>query len=641
MLPITMLVTITGSRSQQIFKKRIIPRAPSPLAIGRGSGARADESDGVAVLVRELKNGLRAKSDEPSNLMCARLVFSTLLAGQAAARGALLAGGAARAAPWRGTRARAVDAAGQPRMCSGAPPDGPSFAGLPVPRAVLDALASRGVSTPMAIQLAATLPLSRGDSALLHAPTGSGKTIAFLLPLLHRLHAAGAAEGDEAPGRVLVLVPGQELAVQIATEARVLLRAYAEAAGASAPLRLGLLIKAAHQLSAAEAAEAATASLLIATPNPLLSALSHAQLGPVLGLHETLVLDEVDALLAPLGKYATRRDKEQRLAHPRPAALALAGLVEQRLGPRPPPLPRAEGAARPSEAQLSGWRPDAFQLVALSATVGRPLREELSKLIRAPSVRALQLLAAPNQEADEPAPPPEQGQPDAEPDAPDAPPGAPPSVAKRRVGIPPTVSHAYTAAAFEDLADRLGAAAALLGSRPAVPTLLFMSSGHSVPKAVAALSELLGEGRPVRGLFEALGGLGGPEQAGGAEGAEGEGAGAGAVQAPPVLVATEESARGLDLPAVRLVLLLHLPGDVDRYVHLAGRTGRAGAEGSALCFVDWREKRRLASFQGQLGISIRPLSDDEGSWLPRPPGEAGAAEAEQPPPGDDSDERWR
>jgi superfamily II DNA/RNA helicase len=84
-----------------------------------------------------------------------------------------------------------------------------------------------------------------------------------------------------------------------------------------------------------------------------------------------------------------------------------------------------------------------------------------------------------------------------------------------------------------------------------------------------------------------------------------------------VLVATEEAARGLDLPAVGLVVLLGLPPDADRYVHLAGRTGRAGREGCVLSVVDYKEKRRMPGFEGQLGLRFRPLGDDAGSWLPR------------------------
>lgn len=578
--------------------------------------------------------------------MPAALLAALLASRSAAAARGLLGGGAARAtqlhcsAVARPRGARALASAAAARMSDGAPAppaNACSFAGLPVPAAVLGALASRGISSPTPIQLAATAPLARGASALLHAPTGSGKTLAFLLPLVARLHGGceGEGEGDEAadPGRVIVLVPGQELAVQIAAEARLLFAAYRDAADAAAsgaaraggggervaPLRVGLLLKPHEALSAAEAGEVATASLLVCTPNPLLSAVRSARLAPVLSLCGCVVLDEADALLQPLSKYATRADKLKRAAHPRPAALALAEFVAQHLGPLPPPSPpAAPGARRPTAAEVAGWACGAFQTVALSATVGRPLREELTRLLRAPSVHALQLLATPD--------------PSAALDGAVGADGASPAPAlssQRRVGIPPTVSHAYCAAAYADVPDRLGAAAALLASRPAVLTLIFLLPGTSVPRAVAALGELLGAdehgGRSVRGLFDALGGDVADDQPDAArvdarhalladlQRTAAERAGV----PPPILVASEECARGLDIPHVGLVMLLQLPPDVDRYVHLAGRTGRAGASGSVVSLVDWTEKRRLASFDGQLNTRIRPLAEDSSTWLPR------------------------
>ncbi len=57
-----------------------------------------------------------------------------------------------------------------------------------------------------------------------------------------------------------------------------------------------------------------------------------------------------------------------------------------------------------------------------------------------------------------------------------------------------------------------------------------------------------------------------------------------------ILIATDVAARGLDIPAVSLVLQFDLPTNIDDYVHRIGRTGRAGNRGSAWAFFN--EKNR-------------------------------------------------
>jgi len=49
-----------------------------------------------------------------------------------------------------------------------------------------------------------------------------------------------------------------------------------------------------------------------------------------------------------------------------------------------------------------------------------------------------------------------------------------------------------------------------------------------------------------------------------------------------LLVATDVAARGLDIPAVKLVLNVTFPLTVEDYIHRIGRTGRAGSEGLAI-----------------------------------------------------------
>lgn len=87
----------------------------------------------------------------------------------------------------------------------------PDFARLGVPSALISALAPRGIVEPTPIQ-AATLPDSlSGRDVLGRGRTGSGKTYAFLLPLVARLIAEPRRRVARRP-RSLILAPTRELA---------------------------------------------------------------------------------------------------------------------------------------------------------------------------------------------------------------------------------------------------------------------------------------------------------------------------------------------------------------------------------------------------------------------------------------------
>ena len=58
----------------------------------------------------------------------------------------------------------------------------------------------------------------------------------------------------------------------------------------------------------------------------------------------------------------------------------------------------------------------------------------------------------------------------------------------------------------------------------------------------------------------------------------------------PLLVATDVAARGLDIPAVKVVVNVTFPLTVEDYVHRIGRTGRAGAEGLAITMFTEHDK---------------------------------------------------
>ncbi|MET9275475.1 DEAD/DEAH box helicase [Kribbella sp. NPDC003557] len=93
-------------------------------------------------------------------------------------------------------------------------PDNRTFAELGVPERLVSTLAAAGVTKPFPIQ-AATLPDSlAGKDVLGRGRTGSGKTYAFVLPVLARLAASDTKRRPNHP-RALILAPTRELATQI------------------------------------------------------------------------------------------------------------------------------------------------------------------------------------------------------------------------------------------------------------------------------------------------------------------------------------------------------------------------------------------------------------------------------------------
>lgn len=69
-----------------------------------------------------------------------------------------------------------------------------------------------------------------------------------------------------------------------------------------------------------------------------------------------------------------------------------------------------------------------------------------------------------------------------------------------------------------------------------------------------------------------------------------------------VLVATDVAARGIDVQSISHVINFDLPNNAEDYVHRIGRTGRAGAQGSAFSFVGNRDAhliKQIKAFTGQ------------------------------------------
>jgi superfamily II DNA/RNA helicase len=91
-----------------------------------------------------------------------------------------------------------------------------TFLGLGLPTLLSQVLADRGITSPTPIQAATLADAIAGRDVLGRGRTGSGKTYAFLLPMVTRLSAASRRPQPNRP-RAVILAPTRELAIQIDT----------------------------------------------------------------------------------------------------------------------------------------------------------------------------------------------------------------------------------------------------------------------------------------------------------------------------------------------------------------------------------------------------------------------------------------
>jgi len=158
------------------------------------------------------------------------------------------------------------------------------FSELPLHERLLKALAEQGLEQPSPVQ-AATIPAAlEGRDLMVSAATGSGKTAAFLLPILHRLLTR--PRQPDAQTQALVLAPTRELARQIVKQCQKF--------GALTTLRVGL-ITGGDEFKYQAALLRRNPEIVVATPGRLLE---HLERRTFVGADlEALVLDEADRML--------------------------------------------------------------------------------------------------------------------------------------------------------------------------------------------------------------------------------------------------------------------------------------------------------------------------------------------------------
>lgn len=160
-----------------------------------------------------------------------------------------------------------------------------TFESLGLDRPILTALADEGYTQPTPIQAKAIPIIMQGRDVVGIAQTGTGKTAAFTLPLLHRL-TQNKIKVQANSVRVLVLSPTRELASQIEKA----VRSY----GAKLPLKTATVMGGVSMRPQRQKL-AQGVDILVATPGRLLDLIDQKALD--LKKVETLVLDEADQML--------------------------------------------------------------------------------------------------------------------------------------------------------------------------------------------------------------------------------------------------------------------------------------------------------------------------------------------------------
>ncbi|MCX4469891.1 DEAD/DEAH box helicase [Micromonospora sp. NBC_01655] len=371
-------------------------------------------------------------------------------------------------------------------------PEAPTFAELGARPETVEALAAAGITRAFAIQEYA-LPIGlRGTDLIGQAPTGTGKTLGFGVPLLERVFAP--AEGGDGVPQALVVVPTRELGIQVAKDL--------DAAGRTRGVRVLPIYGGVAYEPQIDTLRKGV-EILVGTPGRLLDLAKqkHLRLDRV----HALVLDEADRML-DLGFL----DDVEKI---------LAMLPEDR------------------------------QTMLFSATMPDPIVALSRRFLRRPVTIHAGHTA-------------ETG----------------PS--------PQTQQLVYRTHSM----NKVEIVARILQAEGRGLTMIFTRTKRAADRvaedldfrgfAVAAVHGDLGQGARERALRAFR---------------------AGKID---ILVATDVAARGLDVTGVTHVINYDCPEDQDTYTHRIGRTGRAGATGVAVTFVDWDDMPRWRIIDKTLGLDM-------------------------------------
>ena len=388
-------------------------------------------------------------------------------------------------------------------------PSPTTFRDLGVLSATADALEAVGIVHPFPIQ-EMTLPIALlGNDLIGQARTGTGKTLAFGIPLLQRIEVPGDRDFellvDPGKPQALVIAPTRELAIQVSGDLAV--------AGKTRGARV-LTVYGGRAYEPQIEALRKGVDVVVGTPGRLLDLANQGYLD--LSHVKVLVLDEADEML-DLGFLNDVENLVSRTHELRQTMLFSATMP-----------------------------------AAVVALARRYMRHPMN--IRAES--------------------PDEG-----------------------MIVPATAQFVYRAHAM----DKVEMLARILQAENRKLVMIFCRTKRTAQKVADELDE--------RGFAAAA-----------VHGDLGQGAREQALRAfrsgkVDVLVATDVAARGIDVEGVTHVINYQCPEDEKTYLHRIGRTGRAGASGIAITFVDWDDLSRWSMINTALSL---PYPEPEETYSTSP-----------------------
>lgn len=363
-----------------------------------------------------------------------------------------------------------------------------SFEQIGLDKKLVAGLAKAAITIPTPVQAAVIPEVLQGRDVIGHSATGTGKTLAYLLPLFQKI------ESGKREVQAVVLAPTHELVMQIFRQAELL------AQNSGIPVAAAAIIgevNIARQIDKLKEKP----HLLIGSAGRLLELIQKRKINAQ--TIKTIVLDEADRLL----------DETNRAA--------VAAVIKTTQKDR--------------------------QLLLFSATIPQETLAAAAQWLREPVHAAIRN---------------------------DSP-------------LPSGIAHMYFLA---EARDKVVVLRKLLAGIQPERALVFVNTAPAIAETVAKLNF---HGVAAAGLH------------GSANKAERQAAlqdyRDGRVR---ILVASDLAARGLDIDGVENVINLDLPETAQAYLHRAGRTGRAGADGRVFSIVDKAEARRIPSLRKSLRISI-------------------------------------